>query len=160
MKEKTDKILTLVLLGVSIIATVFAVLFALQSDSKHVMDGIREVGNGFTGMFDLAFWMLVIFLAVAICAILVFLIKNLASRFKDEPGYLKKFLILVCVIAVLIVVSYLLATGNDVDIVKYKISEGTSKLIGAACILCYIIVIGAALSILVSEIMPKSNKKK
>ena len=38
MKEKTDKILTLVLLGVSLITAVFAVIFALQSDSKHVMD--------------------------------------------------------------------------------------------------------------------------
>ncbi len=160
MKEKTDKLLTLVLLGVSLITAVFAVIFALQSDSKHVMDGIRELGNNFSGMFDVAFWILVILLAIAICAIVVFLVKKLASRFKDEPGYLKKFLLLIGIIVVLLVVSFLLAKGTDVDIVKYNITEGTSKLIGAACILVYIIVIGAALSILVTEVMPKSNKKK
>ena len=109
---------------------------------------------------SVAFWILVILLAIAICAIVVFLVKKLALRFKEEPGYLKKFLLLLGVIVVLLVVSFLLAKGGDVDIVKYDITEGTSKLIGAACILVYIIVIGAALSILVTEVMPKSNKKK
>ncbi|MBO4752257.1 MAG: hypothetical protein J5526_05870 [Bacteroidales bacterium] len=160
MKEKTDKILTLVLLGVSLITAVFAVIFALQSDSKHLMDGIRELGNNFSGMFDVAYWILVILLAIAICAIVVFLVKKLALRFKEEPGYLKKFLLLIAIIVVLLVVSFLLAKGGDVDLVKYDITEGTSKLIGAACIMVYIIVIGAALAILVTEIMPKSNKKK
>ena len=115
MKEKTDKILTLVLLGVSLITAVFAVIFALQSDSKHVMDGIRELGNNFSGMFDVAFWILVILLAIAICAIVVFLVKKLALRFKDEPGYLKKFLLLIGIIVVLLVVSFLLAKGTDVE---------------------------------------------
>ena len=160
MKEKTDKILTLVLLGVSLITAVFAVIFALQSDSKHLMDGIRELGNNFSGMFDVAYWILVILLAIAICAIVVFLVKKLALRFKEEPGYLKKFLLLIAIIVGLLVVSFLLAKGGDVDLVKYDITEGTSKLIGAACIMVYIIVIGAALAILVTEIMPKSNKKK
>ena len=163
MKEKTDKILTLVLLGVSVIATIFAVMFALQSDPKHIMEGIREVGNGFSGMYDIAFWMLVIFIAIALCAIIVFLIKKLASRFKDEPGYLKKFLVLVGVILAVLVVSFLLSRGNDVNpalLDKHDLTEGASKFIGAACILVYIIVIGAALSIVVTEVMPKSNKKK
>ena len=80
--------------------------------------------------------------------------------FKTEKGYLVKFLLLIALIVVLLVVSFVLAKSGDVDIVKYGISEGTSKLIGAACILSYIIVIGAALAILVTEVMPKSNKKK
>ena len=67
------------------------------------------------------------------------------------------------VIVALLVVSFLLANGNDVSAAlldKHGLSVGASKLIGAACILVYIIVIGAALSILVTEVMPKSNKKK
>ena len=163
MKEKTDKILTLALLGVSIIATVFAILFALQSDPKHIMDGIREVGNSFSGMFDIAFWMLIILTGFALCAIIVFLIKKMAVSFKDEPGYLKKFLILLGLIIVVLGASFLLAKGNDVNpalLDKHMLSEGASKLIGAACILVYIIVIGAALAIVVTEVMPKSNKKK
>ena len=150
MKEKTDKILTLALLGLAIIATVFAFVFALNT-----------VNN--SGMFDIAFWMLAIFIAIALCAIIVFLIKKLASRFKDEPGYLKKFLVLVGVILAVLVVSFLLSRGNDVNpalLDKHDLTEGASKFIGAACILVYIIVIGAALSIVVTEVMPKSNKKK
>ena len=75
-------------------------------------------------------------------------------------GFIFLTALLIGIIVVLLVVSFLLAKGTDVDIVKYNITEGTSKLIGAACILVYIIVIGAALSILVTEVMPKSNKKK
>ena len=147
MKEKTDKLLTLALLGLAIVATVFAFIFALNTVSN-------------SAMFDIAFWLLVIMIGFSLLAIVVFLCKKLAGRFKTEKGYLKKFLILVALIVILLVVAFLLAKGTDVDIVKYGISEGTSKLIGAACILVYLIVIGAALAILVTEIMPKSNKKK
>ena len=146
MKEKTDKLLTLALLGLAIVATVFAFIFALNTVSN-------------SAMFDIAFWLLVIMIGFSLLAIVVFLCKKLAGRFKTEKGYLKKFLILVALIVVLLVVAFLLAKGTDVDIVKYGISEGTSKLIGAACILVYLIVIGAALAILVTEIMPKYNKK-
>lgn len=147
MKEKTDKILTLALLALAIVTTVFAFVFALNT-----------VNN--SGMFDIAFWLLVIMIGFSILAILVFLCKKLLDRFKSEKGYLVKFLLLIALIVVLLVVSFVLAKGGDVDLVKYGITEGTSKLIGAACILSYIIVIGAALAILVTEVMPKSNKKK
>lgn len=147
MKEKTDKILTLALLALAIVTTVFAFVFALNT-----------VNN--SGMFDIAFWLLVIMIGFSILAILVFLCKKLLDRFKTEKGYLVKFLLLIALIVVLLVVSFVLAKGGDVDLVKYGITEGTSKLIGAACILSYIIVIGAALAILVTEVMPKSNKKK
>lgn len=150
MKEKTDKLLTLVLLGLAIVATAFAVLFALQ----------KEEVRPESGLFDIAYWMMVIMIAVSIIAIVVFLIKKLASRFKEEPGYLKKFLLLCALIIVVVVISYLIAKGSDVDLQKYQITEGTSKLIGAACIMCYILTIGAAIAIVVTEVMPKSNKKK
>lgn len=135
------------LLALAIVTTVFAFVFALNT-----------VNN--SGMFDIAFWLLVIMIGFSILAILVFLCKKLLDRFKSEKGYLVKFLLLIALIVVLLVVSFVLAKGGDVDIVKYGITEGTSKLIGAACILSYIIVIGAALAILVTEVMPKSNKKK
>ncbi len=149
MKEKTRKLLTLVLLALAIIATIFAVIFAMN---------VKDSPDAAT--FDIAYWMMVIMIAVSIIAIVLFLIKKLAGRFKEEPGYLKKFLFLCLLIVVVLVVSYLLSTGNDIDIVKNKTTEGTSKLVGAACIISYILVIGAALAILVSEVMPKSNKKK
>lgn len=146
MKEKTDKIMTLALLGLAIVMTAIAFVFALNT------------GNG--GMFDLAFWLLVAMMVFAIGAIVLFLVKKLAERFKTEKGYLKKFLILIGIVVVLLVVSYALATGNDVDIIKYGIAESTSKLIGAVCILVYILCIGAVAAIVVVECLPKTNKKK
>ena len=146
MKEKTDKIMTLALLGLAIVMTAIAFVFALNT-AKGVW-------------FGLAYWMLIAMMVVAIGAIALFLVKKLAERFATDKGYLKKFLILIGIVVVLLLLSYLLATGNDVDIKKFEISEGTSKLIGAACILCYFLCGGAVLAIVVSECMPKTNKKK
>jgi H+/Cl- antiporter ClcA len=163
MKEKTDKILTLVLLGISIIATVIAVLFASGSDPKHVLQGVQEIGNNFSGMFDIAFYLLVIMVGISLVAIVFFLLKRLIGKFKDEPGYLKKFLLLVGVVVVLLIVPYLLSSGTDVSnlmLNKYNVTTSASRLIGAACILVYIIIFGAVLAILVTEVMPKSSKKK
>ena len=146
MKEKTDKIMTLALLGLAIVMTAIAFVFALNTS------------NG--SMFDVAFWLLVAMMAVAVGAIILFLLLKLIVRFTSEKGFLKKSLILIGVIVVFILVSYLLAKGNDVDLVKYGIAESTSKFIGAACILVYILCAGAALAIVVAECLPKSNKKK
>ena len=146
MKEKTDKIMTLALLGLAIVMTAIAFVFALNT------------ANG--GMFDLAFWLLIAMMVVAIGAIVLFLVKKLAERFATEKGYLKKFLILIGIAIVAILLSYILAKSDDVDLIKFGITEGTSKLIGAACILCYILCGGAVVAIVVSECLPKSNKKK
>jgi MFS family permease len=146
MKEKTDKIMTLALLGLAILTTAVAFAFALNTV------------NG--GLFDIAFWLLVAMLVVSLGAIVLFLIKKLAERFKTEKGYAKKFIFLVVGIIVLLALSFLLSKANDVDLIKYGITEGTSKLIGAACVLCYILCIGAVVAIVVVECLPKTNKKK
>ena len=146
MKEKTQKILTLALLGAAIVISIFAFIFALDTNNS--------------GMFNIAYWLLVIMLGFSVAAIVVFLCKKLGARFKDEPGYLKKFLLLVGLIVVVLLASYLPASGTDIDLAKYGMTEGTSKLIGAACILCYIIVIAAAVAIVYAEVSPKKNNKK
>lgn len=146
MKEKTDKILTLALLGLAIVSTVFAFIFALDVNKN-------------SGMFDIAYWLMIIMLAASIVGILLFLVKKLAQRFKEDPGYLKKFLMLIGIIVVLAVVSYLPAKADDVDLVKYGITEGTSKLIGACCILCYILCGAAAIAILACGFIKPKQKK-
>lgn len=149
MKEKTDKILTLALLGLGVLATVFAIIFALDIEK-------------FSGMFDIAYWLMLILVVVSIAAILVFLIKKLGDRFKSEPGYLKKFLILIGIIVVVCLASFLLAKGNDVSAVlleKNNLSESASKLIGACCIMVYILVIAAAAAIVYVEVAKLSKKK-
>ncbi|MBR1850358.1 MAG: hypothetical protein IJ789_03190 [Bacteroidales bacterium] len=149
MKEKTDKLVTIVCLALAVLAAVFAIVFALNT-------------SGNSAFYGITYTMLLIMVAVAIVGILVFLVLKLANRFKTQPGYLKKFLILIGLVVVVCVASYLLATGNDVSsalLEKNNLTEGSSKLIGAACIMVYILVIGAACSILYVECSKLFKKK-
>ena len=150
MKEKTDKLITLLGLGIAVVCTVLTIVFAMNNGDVKELSAVRA-----NGLFDATYWILVCFVVLSIAAIVFFLVVKLANRFKAEPGYLKKFLILVGIVVVVLVVSYLLSKGNDVTLAlmeKNDINEQTSKLIGAACWMVYILVIGAAASILYTEI--------
>ena len=150
MKEKTDKLITLLGLGVAVVCTVLAIVFAMNNGGVKELSAVQA-----NGLFDATYWILVCFIAIALAAIIVFLIVKLAANFKEQPGYWKKFLLLVGIVVVVCVVSYVLSKGNDVTpalMEKNNVSEGTSKLIGAACWMVYILVIGAAVSILYTEI--------
>lgn len=136
------------MLGVALLASVFAIVFALNTQNE--------------AMFGIAYWIIFCLVVVSIAAILVFLCVKLAKRFKEEPGYWKKFLLLVVLVVVACLAAYLLSTGNDVKaalLEKNNMTEGTSKLIGAACILVYFLVIGAACSILYTECAKLFKKK-
>lgn len=150
MKEKTDKLITLVGLGIALVCTILTIAFAMNNGGVKELSAVKA-----NGLFDVTYWILICFVVLSIAAIVYFLIMKLAKRFKEEPGYLKRFLILVGIVVVVLAVSYLLAKGNDVTpalMEKFDVTEGTSKLIGAACILVYILVIGSAVSILYTEI--------
>ncbi len=150
MKDKTDKLITLLGLGIAVVCTILTIVFAMNNGGVKELAAVKA-----NGLFDATYWILVCFVVLSIAAIVFFLVTKLASRFKEEPGYLKKFLILVGIVVVVVVISYLLSKGNDVTLAlmeKNDISESTSKLIGAACWIVYILVIGAAASILYTEV--------
>ena len=157
MKEKTDKLITYVGLGVAIVCFLLAILFAMNNGSD--VKTLADVKQG--GIFDTIYWILVAMVAFSIVAIVVFLCVKLADRFKTVPGYAKKFCIILGVAIAACLAAFLLANGNDVTpalMEKFDVTEGTSKLIGAACILVYILVIGAAGCIIYAEVA-KSLKK-
>ena len=158
MKEKTDKLITFVGLGVAILCFVLAVLFAMSNGSE--VKTLADVQKG--GLIDTIYWILAALVIISIVAIVIFLCVKLVDRFKTVPGYAKKFCIILGVAIVACLAAFLLAKGNDVTpalMEKFKVTEGTSKLIGAACILVYILVIGAAGCIVYAEVA-KSLKKK
>ena len=158
MKEKTDKLITYVGLGIAIVCFLLAILFAMNNGSD--VKTLADVNHG--GLFDTIYWILVAMVCLSIVAIVYFLCVKLADRFKTVPGYAKKFFIILGVAVVICLAAFLLAKGNDVTpalMEKSGTTEGTSKLIGAACILVYILVIGAAGCIVYAEIA-KSLKKK
>ena len=150
MKEKTDKLITLFGLGIALVCTVLAIVFAMNNGGVKELSAVKA-----NGLFDATYWILICFVAIAIAAIIVFLVLKLAANFKEQPGYWKKFLLLVGIVVVVCVISYVLSKGNDVTLAlmeKNNVSESTSKLIGAACWMVYILVMGAAVSILYTEI--------
>ena len=144
MKEKTDKLLTLVMLLLGVLCAVFAFFFAI--------DNIK-----FTGMFDIVFWVLVALIAVSVIAMIYFLFKRIVTN-----GKLVKFLIGCAAIAAVIIVLFLLSKGADVSdamLERNGVTQATSKWIGAACYAVYLLVIGAACAIVYVEVA-KSFKKK
>lgn len=156
MKEKTDKLITLLGLGIAVVCTILAIVFAMNNGGVKELAAVQQ-----NGLFDAVYWILICFVAVAIAAIVFFLVVKLANNFKEQPGYWKKFLLLVAIVLIVCVVSYVLSKGNDVTLAlmeKNNISESTSKLIGAACWMVYILVIGAAVSIVYTEVAKMFKK--
>lgn len=157
MKEKTDKLLTLVMLGVALLATVFAVLFAIGNGSADSLEGLTNPGT-----FDVAYIILMCLVIAAIVGIFVFLVVKLVNRFMSDGKYWVKFLTVTVICVAVVVVSYLLSSGSDVPaefLAKNETSEGVSKLIGAACIMVYILAAGSVISILFTEIAKPFKKK-
>ncbi len=157
MKEKTAKLITWCGLGIAILATVLSILFAMNNGGVKELSAVKA-----NGLFDATFWILVCLIALSLIAIVWFLVIKLAKRFSEDKGYWKKFLGLVLAIVVVCVLAFVLSKGNDVSpalMEKQNISESTSKLIGAACYIVYILVIAAAVAIVYTEVA-KSIKKK
>ncbi len=157
MKESTRKLITLIALGIAIVSTVLSVLFAVYNGGTKELLAVKH-----NGLFDATFWILVALIAISIVAILLFVVKGLAKHFAEDKGYWKKFLGIVLAIVVVCVAAYALSGGNDVSpalMEKHSISVATSKLIGAACYVVYILVIAAACAIVYTEVA-KSLKKK
>ena len=144
MKEKTDNLLTLVMLLLGVLCAVFAFIFAIDTTK-------------FTGMFDIVYWVLAALIIVSVIAIVYFLFKRIIAN-----GNLVKFLIGCAAIVAVIVVLFLLSKGTDVSeafLERNNVTQAISKWIGAACYAVYLLVIGAACAIVYVEVA-KSFKKK
>ena len=156
MKESTRKIILLGGIAVAILCTVLTILFAYFNGGVKELEAVQA-----NGLFDATFYILLCLIAVSIIAILAFVCASLAKKFGEDKNYWKKFLGIVAAIVVVCVVAFVLSKGNDVSLAlmeKHGVTEATSKLIGAACYMVYILVIVAAVSIVYTAIA-KSLKK-
>lgn len=156
MKESTRKLITWAGLIIAGICTVLSIVFAMYNGDVKELSAVKA-----NGLFDATFYILLCLIAVSIIAILVFACSSLAKKFSEDKGYWKKFLGIVAAIVVVCVLAFVLSKGNDVSpalMEKHGVTEGTSKLIGAACYMVYILVIVAAVSIIYTAIA-KSLKK-
>ena len=141
MQESTRKIMMWCSLGVAVIVSILAVLFAANQES-------------FGWAFDVAFWVLICYVALSLIIWLFYGILSL----KDKP---KKTIIFAGAIVVVLVAAVLLTLGDTMPqemLLRYETSEKTAKLIAIACYTTYFVVIGALVMLLWS-VISKSFKK-
>lgn len=165
MKEKTRKIIQWVLLALGVIGGVMAVLHATGSDSKHVLAAgtMQELDNNFSGMYDLAYFLLIGFIAITLIAIVFFVVKSFIENFKTDSKKALGSLLGIGLLVVVVVVSYFLAKGDDVSAVllqKNNLTATGSKMVGAACIMVYIIFIASCAAIIFAEVAGAIKKRK
>ena len=156
MKESTRKLITWAGIIIAGICTVLSIVFAMNNGDVKELSAVQA-----NGLFDATFYILLCLIAVSVIAIVVFLCIGLGKKFSEDKGYWKKFIGIVVAIVVVCVLAFVLSKGNDVSpalMEKHDVTEATSKLIGAACYMVYILVIVAAVAIVYTAIA-KSFKK-
>ena len=140
MKEKTDKLVTWVALGIAILASIFAIVFAMNTANE--------------GMFNVAYWIVFLFVLLAVLGMLGFFVLRFVKNFKENPAKARKTLIVIGIAIVVCILAFLLASGNDVSkalLDKNGLTEAASKWIGTACIVVYTLVFGAIAAIIYVE---------
>lgn len=143
MKEKTRKIIQWTALVVAIIGAICAILFAIDQTK-------------FSGMFNVAY---VICLCLAIVSLLAMVVSLIIRIVKGEG---KGFLIGLCLLAVVIGVSFLLSSGTDLSdafLVKNGATQATSKWVGASCYAVYILAGACVLAVIYVEVSQLFKKK-
>ena len=143
MQEKTRKLITWICLGIAVLGSLFAIMFAMNQDK-------------FSGMYNIAYGILLIFVVLAIAAILYFLVLRVIN------GGGKGLLIGLGLLVAVALIAFLLSSKTDLSttfLERNNATQGTSKLVGAGCITVYVLVFAAACSIVYVEIA-KAIKKK
>jgi len=156
MKKATDRIITIAGLAIALLCAVLSIVFAMNNGDVKVLESVKA-----GGLFDATFWILLCLIAFSIAAIVFFAVTGLLKSFSEDKNAWKKFLGVVIAVVVICLAAFLISKGNDVNpalMEKHEVTEGTSKLIGAACYIVYILVIAAAIAIIYSEVA-KSLKK-
>ncbi|WP_335966292.1 hypothetical protein [Galbibacter sp. PAP.153] len=130
---KIAKIIAIIL---GVIGLVLWVLIARSDDNGSYIDVMLNLGIGLT--------------IIAAVITLLFSIVGLAS----DTDKLKKSLISLAVFALVLIVSYFLATGTDVDLQKMadrgiQVTEGTVKTVGAGLISFYVLTVLAILAMII-----------
>jgi len=134
MQEKSRKLITWVSLGIAVLGSIFAIIFALDTTNNI--------------MFDIAYYILFIFVGAALVAMLGYRVISLVK------GGSRGLLIGLGSLIVVAVVAFLLSKGDDISPVlmeKNNITTGASRLIGTGCVTVYILVAVTILSIIYVE---------
>lgn len=137
-----NKIITILLAVVSILASLSIVYFAAKYDSTTKYDTF----------LSLSMYAVYAVMALAFICLIGFAIWSIIANFKDS----KESLIGVGVLVAVFLISYLVSSPTTSAIeVKFAVSPNLSKLIGGGAIAAYIFGLGALLAMLWSSISIK-----
>ena len=142
------KIIKIILIALSVLGLILWVMLAKEAEVT--------VGNGAMNfMFIITF----ILLAISVFASLFFGLKNVFAT----PEGLKRTLIGVGGLLLIAIISYVAASGTDVDLAAMnkkglEATEGTVKMIGASLNMFFILTIVAVLAMVVPGIKKMLNK--
>lgn len=139
-----NKIITILLAVITVLASLSIVFFAAKYDSTTKYDTY----------LSLSMYAVYAVMAIAFICLFGFAVWSIVANFKDS----KESLIGVGVVAVVMLISYLISSPSSSAIeVKFAVSSQLSKVIGGGAIAAYIFGMGAIAAAVWSSI---SNKLK
>lgn len=139
-----NKIITILLAILAVLASLSIVFFAAKYDSTTKYDTY----------LSLSMYAVYAVMAIAFICLFGFAVWSIVANFKDS----KESLIGVGVVAVVLLISYLISTPSNSAIeVKFAVSPQLSKVLGGGAIAAYIFGLGAIAAAVWSSI---SNKLK
>jgi len=135
------KILKIIVAVLSVVGVIFALM----------------IMSGNEGMIDNMMYVTYVVLAIILALVLVYVLKGLFA------GDIKKTLMSVGAFLVILVISYAMSSGTDLDLTPFTdkgadVTEATSKYVGAGLYAFYALAIIAIGSMVLSSIKKLTNK--
>lgn len=143
MKEKTKKLITWLSMGIAVLGSIFAIIFAMDPDK-------------FSAMFDIAYYILFVFIGLAAVAMIGYRVLSVVK------GGSRGLLIGLGCLVVVCVVAFLLSSGTDVSDVmleRNNITQSGSRLVGMGCYVVYILLAVTVVAMLYVECARIFKKK-
>ncbi len=108
--------------------------------------------------WNLSYWSVVILLMISIVSALGFALGFIIKGFMDNPKNQMKVIIAFAAMVILLVATYLLASGTDIPVELFEKTGSNyenSKLIGGSIYAVYVLMVGVIIAALYSEIAKK-----
>ncbi|MFA6199836.1 MAG: hypothetical protein WC679_05460 [Bacteroidales bacterium] len=148
MKKDLKKIYWTIIIIWGTLASLCSLFYALFFENA----GLAPI------FWNLSYWTVAIFIALSIIFAFGFAITFIIKGFIDDPKKQMGIIVAVGLIVVLMVATYLLASGTDIPqelFEKTGSDYSNSKLIGGSLYAVYVLLLGVVLSALYAEIAKK-----